>query len=105
MQQEIGGQLDGGGVDDHLQHVLVLVPDHSGGDAGGEDAGLGGAEPLPSGLEDPVETPLEPAGERVGHLGACLPHPVVEDHPDCLSGIGEAGMEVAEAARDGGQDH
>ena len=88
-------------MDDHLQLVL----DHNGRDAGGEEAGSVGTPPLPHELADLFDTPLEPAGEGVSDLGACLPDPVVDDHPDCLSGIGEAGMEVVEAARDGCPNH
>ena len=93
--------LDGGGVDDHLQQGLVL--DH-GGRVVGQDAGEYGSVGIPpflDGSADLLDTPLEPASDRICDLGTCLPDSVEDDHPDCLSGEGEAGVEVAEAARKG----
>ena len=94
--------LDGGGVNDHLHRGLAIVLDHDGRDVGqdgGREYGSVGIPPLPDGFADLLDTPLEPASDRICDLGTCLPDSVEDDHPDCLSGEGEAGVEVAEAAR------
>ena len=94
--------LDGGGVDDHLHQGLGL--DHGGRDVGqdaGGEYGSVGIPPLPDGFAELLDTPLEPASHRIRDLGTCLPDTIEDDHPDCLSTGGEAGVEVVEAASEG----
>ena len=106
--------LDSSGVDDHLhqghvggardvgqEDVLSTDRCHAGGEDGRHrSVGPPGLEPL-AGSPD---TPLEPAGHHTRGFRACLPHAIQDDEGDSLSGSCEAGVQAAEAARDGRED-